>query len=171
MANPSPSLLDSGQIIKKIFDTTDDAVRIVLASGTTFEVSLNSDEDSVTVLGNGFAGNTAALTSASTGVVMAATASVGIKSFQLYAIVNAAQTGGLTSGAIVVKIEVSPSDSVNVWYDPSSSLNVPLGTATGAVLAGSILSILIARRVRLSVVSNALVGADSVTFYLVGNSV
>lgn len=169
--NDSPSLLDSAQIIKRLYNQSNDSVRVEVASGTDFEVSLSAtDGDSVVIYGNGFSGSTAALTSASSGTVLAATSCVGIKSFQLYGIVTAVDAV-TTAGNIVVRIEVSPDDSANVWHNTGSTTTVSAGSAVGVIAVNSILSTLIARRVRLVVSSNALAGNDAVQFYLVGNSV
>lgn len=50
--NTTPSLLDVHQIVKRAYEETDDAVRVKVASGTSFSVALAaSDNDSVIVVG------------------------------------------------------------------------------------------------------------------------
>ena len=67
--NSSPSLLDGGQVIKRIYEETDDAIRVKVASGTSFAVALDvSDGDTVGVQGNG-SSTKASITNANTGVI------------------------------------------------------------------------------------------------------
>lgn len=168
--NPDIKLLDSGQIVKRIYDGANDAIRTVPAEATSYSIELDAtDGDSVLVYGNGFAQNSTSLSSASAGVVIAAAACVGQKSFQLYGIVTALQ-GASTAGDLIARIEVSPSDTDNVWYNSSVSLTVPSASALNSVTASSLLTTLIARRVRVSLTTNSLAGNDRVTLYLVGNS-
>jgi hypothetical protein len=169
--NSNPSLLDPGQIIKRITDSDHDAIRTVPAETTAFQIELSADDgDSVLVRGDTLALASEELDSASTGVVIAATACVGIKSFQLYGICNDTDGANL-AGDIVASIEVSPSDSANVWHSSGSTVTLGSGQDTGDIVVANILSTLIARRIRVSLTSNALTGDDAVTFYLVGNSV
>lgn len=50
--NPSPSLLDAGQIVKRVYDEANDAVRVEVAAGTDFEISIDAaDGDSAMFVG------------------------------------------------------------------------------------------------------------------------
>lgn len=195
--NSTPSYLDSPQIIKRVYEEADDAVRVKVASGTSFAVALDAaDGDNVFIKGsedgttsgtshvfkldaNGvvyvradsISGNTAALSSASVGVVLAAIASSGIKSYQIYAQVTGEDVAaaGLTSN-ITARIDISPATSGSNFFQTSTTLNVPGTTALNAVVASSLLTNIIGKRVQLTLTANNLAGADRVVFYLVGSS-
>lgn len=193
--NPSPSLLDGGQIVKRVYDEANDAVRVEVAGGTSFAVALDSS-DSIVVLGtedgvvsgtphalkvsttgvvyvraDSISGATASLSSASSGVVLAAISSSGIKSYQLYAQVLAedvAMAG--TTGDIIARIDISPLSSGSTFYQTSNTLTVPSGTALNAVVIGTVLTSIVGLRVQLTLTTNSLAGADRVKFFLVGSS-
>lgn len=193
--NSTISQLDAGQIVKRIYDESNDAIRIEVAGGTSFAVALDSSDNIValgtedgTVSGTAHAlkvdtsgnlsiradsisGATASLSSASSGVVLAAISSSGIKSYQIYAQVIAEDVpaAGITSN-ITARIDISPSTSGSNFFQTSTTLDVPGTTALNAVVASSLLSNIIGQRVQLTLTANNLAGADRVTFYLVGSS-
>lgn len=194
--NPSITLLDGGQIIKRVYDEPNDAVRVEVAGGTSFAVTLDhtdsvvalgtedgaaggtyhalkvSSTGVVLVQGNAVTGTSAALSSASSGVVIAAFSTAGIKSYQIYAQVTAEHSAAAgTTGDIVARLDISPAASGSVFYQTSTTLTVPGSTALNAVVVGTILSSFVGMRAQLTLTSNGLGGADRVVFYIVGSSV
>lgn len=195
--NSSPSLLDSPQIVKRIFDATNDAVRITLAEATGIAIELNAaDGDSALAVGttdgttsgtqkvfkldtNGvlyirgdsISGQSAALDGTSVGTVIDPIDCSGIKSFQIYAEVLAADDTTATAGQIEAKIDLSPVTSGDTFVTINVALNVPPGTDVGVVAVSDLITNLIAKRARLSLTANQLVGNDSVRFFIVGSSV
>lgn len=142
--NPSISQLDAGQIVKRTFDSTNDATRIVLAEATGIAIELDSaDGDNVGVQGNN-SSTKASITSANTGVIVPAASCAGMKSFNLYVVTTATITGSQAC-----TLEVSPSDTDNVWIATSVTVT-PSGTL-GVVVAGTASSSIVARRARVSI--------------------
>lgn len=159
--NSTPSYLDNGQIIKRIYEESDDAVRVKVASGTEFAVSLSSSEDSISSQGQ--SGSTkASLTNASTGVVVAAESCAGYKSFQLYTKTTSALVGPQTC-----TLEVSPSDTDDVWI--ATALTVSPSTSNNAVVMGTANSSIVARRCRVSIA--AAITSGTFDIYLVKQGV
>lgn len=193
--NPTISQLDGSQIIKRVYTESDDAVRVSVASGTSFAVVLDHT-DSIVALGtedgtpagtyhafkvasNGtvfvradsVSGATADLSSASTGVVLAPISSSGIKSYQIYAQVDAEDAlGAGTTGDITARIDISPTSSGTTFYQTATTLTVPGGTALNAVVASALLTDIIGQRVQLTLTANGLIGADRVKFFICGSS-
>lgn len=193
--NPSISQLDNGQIIKRVYDGSNDAVRTVVAGGTSFAVALDSS-DSVVMLGtedgivsgtphaikvdaNGvviiradsISDSSADLSSASSGVVLGPISSSGIKSYQIYAQVDGEDVAAAgLAGAIAVRLDISPTASGSTFLQTAATLNVPAATALNAVVASSLLTNIIGQRAQLTITANTLVGADRVKFFLVGSS-
>lgn len=140
--NPNPSKLDATQISQRTFDADNDAIRTSLGS-TSFAVALDAaDGDNIAVKGLSTT-TKVSLTDASTGVVLAAADCAGHKTFQLFA-----KTTATITGAQVCTLEVSPSDSEDVWFATSATLT-PSGTAD-AVVASSAISAA-GRRARVSI--------------------
>lgn len=193
--NPTISQLDAPQIVKRVFDESNDANRVVVAGGTSFAVSLDHT-DSVVTLGtedgtvsgtyhaikvdtsgvtfvraDSISGATADLSSASTGVVLSPIVCSGIKSYQIYAQVDAEDVlaAGITSN-ITARIDISPTTSGSTFFQTSTTLNVPANTALNAVVASALLTNIIGKRVELTLTVNNLAGADRVKFYLVGST-
>jgi hypothetical protein len=154
--NKSPNV-DSGQVLKNAYDATEEALRFVPSGATGFDIELShSDGDSIySHLAN--SSNSASVTPSSSGIIIAEQACEGKKSFQLYAKSLAA-----LGGAAQAKIEVSPADSGDVWFDMSLSLTS--STSLNAVVASSVGNQL-ARRIRVSLVT-APVGGN-VDYYLI----
>lgn len=155
--NSSPSYLDSPQIVKRVYEETDDAIRVKVASGTSFAVALDvADGDTVGVQGNG-SSTKVSLTSASTGVVVPATSCVGMKTFNLFS-----KTTATITSAKTITLEVSPSDTDDVWK--ATTLTITPDTTTAVVIMGTPSSAIVARRVR---VSTTAVDAGTYDLYLV----
>lgn len=160
--NSNPSLLDSPQIIKRCFDGTNDSVRVNLGDINGLSVSLSAATgDSIINHPDNIAVK-ASLTSASTGVVIAATSCVGMKTFNLYT-----NTTATIVGAQACTLQVSPSDTDNVWID--TSLTVTESTVSGTVIAGTINSAIVARRCRVSIAST--ITSGTFDLYLVAQAV
>jgi hypothetical protein len=154
-------MLDNNQIIKRIYDETNDAIRVEIGTGTTFGLNISADSgDSVTSVPS-VTEQKASITSASTGVIVAASSCVGLKSFQLYT-----NTTSTITGAQVCTVQVSPSDSDNVWV--STSLTITPSTTNGTVITGTVNTGIIARRMRVSIA--APITSGTFTIYLLGQS-
>lgn len=162
MPNLTPTLLDSPQIVKRIYDETDDAIRIKIASGVDFAVELNAD-DGDSVESRGISGSTkVSLTSASTGVVVAAFDCKGMKSFNLYT-----KTTSTIVGAQACTFEVSPSDVDDVWV--ATTLTVTPSTVNGTVVMGTANSNIVPRRGRVSIA--AAITSGTFDLYIVRSGV
>ncbi len=159
--NPNPSLQDSGQIIKRVYDQSNDAIRVEVGTGTTFGISISADSgDSVTVVPNVFEVK-AHITSTNSGVIVAATPCIGIKTFNLYT-----NTTTTITGAQACTLEVSPSDTDNVWI--ASSLTITPSTVATTVVLATVTTI-VARRARVSIAAAISTGVFDI--YLVAQSV
>lgn len=175
--NSSPSLLDSGQIIKRLYEESDDAVRVKVAGGTSFAVSLAaSDNDSVIVVGTTdgtVSGTQKALKLSSSGVAIVdgsavtqpiiattlTTQKASLTSASTGVVVPAISVVGMKSfslitnttstiiGAQVLTLEISPHDTDNVWV--ATSLTVTPSLTSGVTATGTVLST-VARRARVS---------------------
>jgi len=162
MANPSPSLLDSGQIVKKIYNESTDSIRIELASGTTFAVALDAaDGDNIAEKGLSIS-TKASITNANTGVIVDAADCAGYKSFNLYT-----ATTSTIIGAQICTLEVSPSDTDNVWI--ATTLTITPSLVNGTVVAGTASSSIVARRARVSIA--AAITSGTFNIYLVKQGV
>lgn len=159
--NPTPSLLDSPQIVKRVFDPLNDSVRVNLGdiNGLSFNISATGDTIGV----QGVSSSTkVSLTASSTGVVIPAMSCVGIKSFQLYT-----NTTGTITGAQALTVEVSPSDTDDVWK--ATTLTVTESTTSGTVIMGTANSAIVARRVRVSIAAAISSGTFDAYLVLQGN--
>jgi hypothetical protein len=160
--NLSPSYLDSPQIIKKVYDEANDAIRVEIGMGTAFGINLSADSGdtigSVPVVTE----QKTSITSASTGVIIPATSCIGMKSFNLYT-----NTTATITGAQACTLEVSPSDSDNVWI--ASSLTITPSTTSGTVIMGTSDATIVARRFRVSIAAAITTGTFDI--YVVGMSV
>ena len=159
--NQLPSLLDSGQIIKRVFDGTNDAVRVEIGQGTSFAIGLSADSgDSILTVPTLLEAK-ASITSTNSGVIIPVTSCTGMKSFSIYT-----HTTSTITGAQLCTVEVSPSDSDNVWIATSATIT-PSATS-GAVVTSSI-STQVARRIRVSIA--AAISSGTFDIYLLGQSV
>lgn len=191
--NTTPSFLDSPQIIKRVYEEADDAVRVKVASGTSFAVALDAaDGDSVkaytydgagTAINKGQAvmassmpvviasnqssisttdtpasSSTKASVTTGTGTVLSATSCVGMKSFNLYSNTTTTVVNGQ-----VLTLEVSPSDTDNVWKATTLTIT-PSGTVSTVVM-GTANSAIVGRRVR--VTTAAAIDSGAYDLYLV----
>jgi len=160
--NSSPSLLDSGQIVKRVYDQANDAVRVEVGVGTSFGLSLTADSGDSVLSVPVVSEAKASITSSSTGVIVAAAPCIGMKSFNLYT-----NTTATITGAQVCTVQVSPSDSDNVWI--STSLTITPSTTNGTVVMGTAVTNIVARRVRVSIA--AAISSGTFDIYLVSQSV
>lgn len=142
--NTNISQLDTAQLAKRVIDATNDAVRTIPAENTSFAIELDAD-DGDTIATRGISSSTkSSLTSVSTGVVLAAFDCSGYKNFNLYT-----NTTATLVGAQVCTLQISPSDTDNVWI--STSLTVTESTTSGTVVMGTALTNVVARRARVSI--------------------
>lgn len=138
----SASNLDPHQILKRVFDQAGEALSVKLPDNTS--ISLNKDEDSITIVGTTSSGSLDSSASpVATTVVIAPESAVGYNTFSLYS------TGYATG---VFALEVAADDAATVWFE-AVTLNVESATAVSFVGA--------ARRVRV-IVKTDIVGTGTV---------
>lgn len=149
--NPNITQLDASQIAQRTYDGDNDAVRVSVGSAE-FVVS-----------GEGISAS-GTMTNGSSGQVIAATACPGNKEYQLYAVATTTTTGSIT-----VRIDVSPADSGSIFYSTGTTLSLN-ASAANTIVVSSILTDLIARRVRVTITANNLAADEIVTVYIVGST-
>jgi hypothetical protein len=160
--NLSPSLLDAPQIVKRAFDEANDAIRVEVGIGTSFGLNLSADSgDSITSIPQVLE-NKVSVTSANTGTIVPAATAIGLKSFNLFT-----KTTSPLVGAQVCTLQVSPSDSDDVWIDTTLTIT-PSGT-NNTVVMGTVASNIIARRIRVNIA--AAITSGTFDIYLVGQAV
>lgn len=159
--NSAPSQLDSPQIIKRIYDEANDAVRVEIGTGTGFALSISADSGDSIVSIPQVSETKASITNANTGVIIPASACIGMKSFQLYT-----NTTSTIVGPQVCTLQVSPSDSDDVWI--STSLTATPSLTSGVVVMGTVNSTIVARRMRVSIA--AAITSGTFDIYLLGQS-
>ncbi len=163
--NQTISQLDSGQLVKRVYDEANDAIRVEIGTGSSFAIGISADSGDSVVTVPTVTEVKASLANASTGtgtVVIPATTCIGMKSFNLY-------TNTLTdiTGAQVCTLQVSPSDSDNVWI--STSLTITPSATTGTVVMGTVATGIVARRFR--VIIAAAITTGTFNLYALGQSV
>lgn len=159
--NTPISDLDANQIVKRVFNVADDAIRVSL--GDTLGMAMNISSaagDSITSVGNSIT-QKASITSANTGTIINAFSVVGMSSFNLYT-----NSTSAVVGPQAVTLQVSPSDTDNVWI--AVSLTATPSTSSGTVVMGTALTNVVARRARV-VVAGALT-SGTVDVYVVGRN-
>lgn len=130
--NPNITDLDPNQVIIRTYDPTSDGVRMVFANETQFDISTSSADGDSVVAVNQSLSNKVSITNSSTGVILAPFATPGMSQFQLYC-----NTTSTLVGPQAVTLQVSPSDTDNVWV--STTLTVtPSTTASTAITALSL---------------------------------
>lgn len=160
-ANPSPSKLDTLNMAQRAFDETNDSIRVEL--GVNSGVAIQIDDTTDSIASRGISSSTkVSLTSASTGVVIPAASCVGMKSFQLYS-----NTTSTITGSQACTVEVSPSDTDNVWK--ATTLTITPDTTNAGVVMGTLNSAIVARRIRVSIA--AAISSGTFDLYLVKQGV
>lgn len=151
--NENVTTLDFPQVIQRTFDAVNDSVR--MSMGVTDLVIIG---EAISVSGT--------MTSTTTGQVIPATACAGIKEFQVYLEANT-----ITAGTVTVRIDVSPDPTVGtmMWYQSSTTLSLGAGAAS-VIAVSSILNTLIAQQVEVTITANGLTAGETITAFLVGNS-
>lgn len=183
--NTNITELDGGQAFKRTFDSSNDAIRVDIISSLASSLSIAaSDGDTIISVGteNGDVGGTqhamkvssdgtvinqpnayaakASITSATTGVIIPAFSAVGLKTFNLVT-----KTTATLTGAQACTLEVSPSDTDDVWI--ASSVTVTESGTLNVVVSGTAASI-VARRTRVSIA--AAISTGTFDIYLVAQA-
>lgn len=159
--NSNISLLDPGQVIRRVYDKNNDSIRIMLADAVGIAIELSADDgDSVTNRPEGLTG-TVALTNANTGVVVAEQACVGMKQFNLHS-----KTTSATVGPQALTVEWSPSDTADIWI--ASGITLTPSAVSGTVVSATEASLL-ARRVRVR--TAAAITSGTIDVYLIARAV
>lgn len=155
--NSSPSQLDLVNIHQRAFDETNDSIRVELGVNSGIDIQLDAAVDSVAVQGVS-SSTKASLTSSSTGVVIGPISCVGMKSFQLYT-----NTTATISGAQALTLQVSPSDTDDVWI--ALTLTATPSNTSGTVVKGTTETDVVARRCRVNIA--AAISSGTCDAYLV----
>ena len=161
MSNPNQTDLDFTQALKRCVNSQDDSLRVELGSATGFNVALSAAEgDSVLSVAQQNNG-TGSVTSSNgaTDVVVAAMDVSQSRELQLFCDVGA----GLTGSATAI-IEISPSDSANVWI----SSGISLALSGSANLKSTKVSD-IAKRARIKLSANSIT-VGTASLYLIARS-
>jgi hypothetical protein len=139
--NPNPNIndLDAPQCIQRAFDGDNDALRMELASGVAFDVTLSQSSDSVTIYPVSISDVSYSVNATSSTIVLGPVNCTGVKSFQLYT-----NTTTTITGPEAYTLQVSPSDTDNVWY--STSTTVTPSVTVGVVEASTVNTGIVARR-------------------------
>lgn len=137
------STLDPSQIVQRTYDAVNDAVRVEIGGGTSFQLSLDATSGDTIGIQGVATYDKVSLAHANTGVVVPAFSCVGMKSFNLYT-----NTTSTIVGAQVCTLEVSPHDTDNVWIN--SGVTITPSTTSGVVVMGTASSSIVARRARVS---------------------
>lgn len=160
--NPIPSLLDAPQIVKRVFNGTNDSIRVNIGDANDLSVTMSAlAGDSVNTYPSGTS-TKASVTNANTGTILPATSCVGMKSFNLYT-----RTTATITGAQVCTLEVSPHDTDDVWI--ATALTITPSTVNGTTVAGTPTTSIIARRCRVTIAAAITTGTFDI--YLVAQSV
>ena len=160
------TLLSASQVNKRVFDESSDAIRVVQAASTSYAIETSAaDGDSMLMVGTADAslsGTQSVLKVASdgsltanfsssaqkasvttgSGVILPAFSVAGMKTINIFS-----NTTTLITTPHVCTLEISPSDSDNVWI--ATSLVITPSSAVGAVAGTAISSC--ARRARVSI--------------------
>jgi hypothetical protein len=160
--NPTISQLDSGQIVKRVYDEANDAIRVEMGAVNGIAISLSADDgDSVLTVPDSIS-TSATITNANTGTIIAATACVGIKSFILYT-----NTVSTLVGPQLCSLELSPSDTDNVWIP--AMLSITPDTTQDVMVMSPVNPSIVARRCRVTIASA--ITSGSFKIYLLGQAV
>lgn len=147
-------------ILRKAWSSADQALKMVPSSSTSFAIELSAaDGDSVQNIPKDI--NSKSSITTESGTVVAAFEVKSIKTINLYS----NTTINITTPNLLT-LQVSPSDTDDVWVDTALTL-IPNSTA-GTVVVGTPLSI-VARRARVITAAGNLDGAYDL--YVVGQSI
>lgn len=158
--NPTITQLDTAQAMKRTYDESNDAIRTVPASVSGFAITIDAADDSISIVGLS-SSTKASITNASTGVIIPAFSCAGYKSFNLYT-----NTTATITGPQVCTLEVSPSDTDNVWI--ATSVTVTPSTTNGVVVMGTESSSIVARRARVSIAAAITTGTFDIYLVMAG---
>jgi len=146
MSAPLASLLSGGQIAKRVFDQPTGSVRVIPSPLTAFEIESTNTAQKASV------------TNTSTGVIVPAFSSVGLKTIALYT-----HTTSTITGPQVCTLEVSPSDTDEVWIATATTITE---SATNNAVVMSAIGSICARRARVSIAAAITTGTFDI--YVVG---
>lgn len=159
--NPTISQLDAAQVMKRVYDEANDCIRTELGVNSGIDIQLDAGTDTIST--QGISSSTkVSLTNASSGVVVPAFSCVGMKSFQLYS-----STTATITGSQVLTLEVSPSDTDNVWV--ATSVTVTPSTTNGITLMGTASTTIVGRRVRVSIAAALSTGTADIYVVVQGH--
>jgi hypothetical protein len=113
-----PTLLDTSQIIKRVYDDETSAIKVDLSKMHQVAVSLDANEDSITTFNRELAVKVA-VTSESLDVIVPAFASKG-----LYTVSFFTKSNTPVSIPFEIALEASPSHVDELWFDCNARMTV-----------------------------------------------
>lgn len=151
--NPNIANLDAAQVANRVYDPTNDAVRVDVGSPEF-------------VISGGLIAAQATISTSSSGVVLGPIAAEGVQALQVFIYANTN-----TAGSVVARIDVSPdpTSGTSVWLDTSNSTTLT-ASSSGTIVAGTMLTTYLPAQVQVTLTSNGLTGVEMATVYLVGNT-
>lgn len=160
--NTAITSLDAPQLVKRVYDEANDAIRVEIGTGTTFGLNISADSgDSVVSVPN-VTELKASVTHTSPSVIIPASPCIGMKSFQLYT-----NTTSTITGAQVCTVFLSPSDSDNVWI--ASTLTITPSTTANTVVMGTVNTSIVARRIEVQIAAPITTGTFDIYFVAQSN--
>lgn len=156
MANPHISDLDLNQAMKRVIDSQEDAFRVMVASGTDFEIALDeADGDSVAIrkMLDSASGELTSLSAS--GQFISEIDVEGFSEFQILAKINSA-----ISGSCTLTLEVSPVESGNIWLATAITMSV---TGSSDIFSAKDTSLV--KRIRVTAGPNS-ISSGSASIYL-----
>lgn len=132
--------LNQQQILQDCHDITTHSLKVEIGSNTGIDIQLDSSVDSITSVPTNTA-QKASITSANSAIILGPFPVIGMTTLNIYS-----NTTSTLTGAQVCTLQLSPSDSDNVWLSTSCTLTE--STTSGTVVAGTAITGQAARRAR-----------------------
>lgn len=156
----SDHMLTSELVLREVYDPVSKSLKTVPSGDTSFSVELDANDGDSVICRTESLSLKVSLSNSDSGIIAPETSSYGLKSVTLYI-----KTTTAIVGPQVCTLEVSPSDSDDVWLP--SSLTVTPSTTLDVVVMATPINIL-ARRIRVRIAASITSGACDL--YVVGQS-
>jgi len=157
----SDHMLTSELVLREVYDPISNSLKTIPAGDTSFAVELDADDGDSVISRAESLSVKASISNSDSGVILPETSSYGLKTITLYT-----KTTSIIVNPQVCTLEVSPSDSDDVWI--SSNLTITPSTSLDVVVMSSPISIL-ARRIRVTM--STPITSGTCDLYVVGQSI
>lgn len=152
------SKLDASQIIQSAFDDANGAIRTIPGTLSSYALQLDANSgDSIRTVADSIT-QKVSITNANSGVILMPFSIIGLRTISL-----TTNTISDITDQQVCTLQISPSDTDDVWSD--TSLTITADATTGVVVAGSEVSVC-ARRARVTIADA--ITSGSFDLYVVG---